>query len=168
MFMGSHFSKERGGHHWYVSAVNSLISITPTQALMHFSFKFAQVQLVLNHTHTANYKVEDLPQDVRDRVVRELTKLKSDLVKRGKRYDIKASKHKLNLNHYPNKLLRMHKKWAPHSAFQQPENGRFLMEVNKFAEIDHSAMKYHGLQEFSGNKSKLVQYGFKAPGTSKL
>ncbi|CAB9497326.1 expressed unknown protein [Seminavis robusta] len=130
------------------------------------------VQLVLNHTHSANYKVADLPQDVRDVIVRDLKKLKADLIHRGKRHDSKELR-RLNthhkVNHYDNKNLRRHM-FKPHSAFHEQGKNRFLMEADE-KDIENAAidMKPPPLEvSASVSKSRHVQYGFKAPVTMLL
>lgn len=107
------------------------------------------VQLVLNHTHSANYNVRDLPEDVSVIITEELTKLKEDLIKRGARYDNKElNKIKRKLNHYPNNHH------IPTQHLRKPTNG---------FERHHRNLLEDTIPTERLNKTNLVQYGWKAP-----
>jgi hypothetical protein len=123
--------------------------------------------MVLNHTNSANYEVDDLPHDVRETVIKELKKLQTDLVKRGKRYE----QHQLTKDNpfYDGNQYIQAKNWL-HHVLRHPPNfpARNLMEISADTENAAIDTRQKDTTEASVIRSTLVQYGFKAPVTMLL
>ena len=125
------------------------------------------VQLVLNHTHSANYQVEDLPKDVRTTIMEELTKFKEAMVKRGEKHDRRnqerRNKKHIQVNHYDNSHhLR------PVSAYHPLASRALLEQEDSFEDIENAAFpqldnKPDNAVVDSKHRSTMIQYGWKAP-----
>jgi len=164
--------------------------------------------MILNHTHSANYNIEDIPEEPRNIIIEQLANFKEHMVKRGQNYDKRALRRierQQRLNHYDNdggnynnfngQILETksnlrhrhynHEKHEQHPAAEeapfQPEQDhrhdhhhRMLLQQGGIEDIpDMEDAAIHVLppdpNEFTdakallSEKSKLVQFGWKAP-----
>jgi len=144
-------------------------------------------QLILNHTHTANYEVEDLPKDVRDTIVTELTKFKNAMIRRGHKHDKREKerieKKNAHVNHYNNSHHKKNKnkkeRLYPATAFHLPKQQRSLLEMDSGEDMEEKPsnedienaafirapfdVRPDQIIMDSPKRSTMIQYGWKAP-----